>query len=140
MPAAKKSAPAKKAAPKQAAADWRAETLARVRVLISEADPKIAEDRKWKKPSNPAGVPTFTRDGILLTGETYKDKVKLTFAHGAALPDPAKLFNASLDAGARRAIDLHEGAALDEKAFKALIKAAVAYNAGKAKRKQGGGD
>jgi len=131
MPAAKKSATPKK----PSAADWRAETLARVRALITEADPKITEDRKWKKPTNPAGVPTFERNGILLTGETYKDKVKLTFAHGAALPDPANLFNASLDAGTRRAIDIREGAALNEKAFKALIKAAVAFNAAEAKKK-----
>jgi len=127
MPAAKKSAPGK------AGADWRAETLARIRTLTGEADPAITEDRKWKKPSNPAGVPAFERNGILFTGETYRDKVKLTFAHGAALPDPAGLFNASLDAGTRRAIDIPEGAALNEKAFKALIKAAVAFN--KAKKK-----
>lgn len=118
---------------KKTAADWRATLLEQVRTLTLAADPKITEDRKWKKPTNPAGVPTFERDGILFTGETYKDKVKLTFAHGAALPDPAGLFNASLDAGTRRAIDFREGEALDEKAFKALVKSAVAFNALKAK-------
>ncbi len=131
MATARKSGAAKASA----ASNWRTETLARIRTLISEADPAITEDRKWKKPSNPAGVPTFERDGILLTGETYKDKVKLTFAHGAALADPAKLFNASLDAGTRRAIDIHEDDTLNEKAFKALIKAAVAFNTAKAKPK-----
>src|SRR5690349_24835599 len=104
--------------------DWRAETLARIRELIQAADPDALEEVKWRKPSNPAGVPTWTHNGILCTGETYKDKVKLTFARGASLDDPAGLFNASLDAGTRRAIDIREGDTLDEGAFKALIKAA----------------
>lgn len=111
--------------------DWRAETLARVRALIQAADPDMAEEAKWKKPSNPAGVPTWSHDGIVCTGETYKDKVKLTFAKGAVLEDPAGLFNASLDGNVRRAIDLGEGDRLNEKAFKALIHAAVALNTAK---------
>jgi hypothetical protein len=130
MATAKKAAAATKSAP-----DWRADMLARIRTLISEADPNITEDRKWRKPSNPAGVPTWERDGIICTGETYKDKVKLTFAKGAALADPAKLFNASLDAGTRRAIDFHEGDRLNETAFKALIKSAAALNTPKPKPK-----
>ncbi|MDZ4690665.1 DUF1801 domain-containing protein [Terricaulis sp.] len=119
-------------AAKKPPADWRRETLSRVRALIKEAAPHATESMKWKKPSNPAGVPVWEHDGIICTGETYKDKVKLTFAKGAALKDPAGLFNASLDAGTRRAIDIREGDELNEKAFKALIKAAVALNAGKA--------
>lgn len=110
---------------------WRAQTLARVRGWIMAADPRIVEERKWRKPSNPAGVPTWSRDGIICTGETYKDKVKLTFAKGAALADPLGLFNASLDAGTRRAIDIHEGDQIEEKAFKALIRQAVTLNAAK---------
>jgi hypothetical protein len=108
--------------------DWRAAMLERVRAMILAADPDIVEEVKWRKPSNPAGVPVWSRGGIICTGETYKDKVKLTFAHGAALDDPAGLFNASLDAGTRRAIDIREGETLDESAFKALIRAAVALN------------
>jgi len=108
--------------------DWRGKTLARVRALIRDADPDVVEEVKWRKPSNPAGVPTWSHGGILCTGETYKDKVKLTFAHGAALDDPSRLFNASLDAGTRRAIDLRESDALDEAAFKDVIRAAVALN------------
>ena len=115
--------------------DWRREALAHVRTLISEAAPGVTEEAKWKKPTNPAGVPTWSLNGILCTGETYKDKVKLTFARGASLKDPAGLFNASLDAGTRRAIDMHEGDTLNEKAFKALIKQAVAANAKSAKKK-----
>ena len=109
--------------------DWRGATLARLRALIREADPDIVEEVKWRKPTNPAGVPCWSHDGLVCTGETYKDKVKLTFANGAALDDPARLFNASLDAGTRRAIDLREGDRLDEPAFKALIRAAAALNA-----------
>jgi len=90
----------------------------------------MVEEVKWKKPTNPAGVPAWSRDGLLCTGERYKDKVKLTFAHGAALPNPAGLFNASLDAGTRRAIDLREGETLDEEAFTALVRAAAAFNQG----------
>ena len=108
--------------------DWRAEVLERVRSLIHEADPEVLEEAKWVKPSNPAGVPTWSHDGIICTGETYKDKVKITVARGAALEDPSKVFNASLDAGTRRAIDIVEGVELDEEAFKSLIRAAVELN------------
>jgi hypothetical protein len=102
--------------------DWRGEVLARVRALIKQADPEVVEEVKWR------GVPVWSHAGILCTGETYKDKVKLTFARGAALEETSHLFNASLDGNVRRAIDLHEGDTLDEKAFKALIRAAVALN------------
>jgi hypothetical protein len=122
---------AKKAAPKKAGPDWRAETINRVRQLIEEADPEAVEEAKWKKASNPAGVPTWSHDGIICTGEKYKDKVKLTFARGAALPDPARLFNAGLDGGTRRAIDIREGDKINERAFKALIRAAVALSTAK---------
>jgi hypothetical protein len=108
--------------------DWRGETLARVRKLIKEADPDVVEEVKWKKPSNPMGVPVWEHDGIICTGETYKAVVKLTFAKGAALEDPSHLFNSSLDGNVRRAIDIHEGDTIDEKALKALIRAAVALN------------
>jgi hypothetical protein len=109
-------------------ADWRVDTLERVRSIIRGADPDIVEEVKWRKPSNPAGVPVWSRAGMICTGETYKDKVKLTFARGAALDDPAGLFNASLDAGTRRAIDIREGEQIDEAALKALIREAVAVN------------
>lgn len=110
--------------------DWRERALDRVRALILEADPEMTEEQKWKKPSNNMqGVPTWSHHGLVCTGETYKKYVKLTFAKGASLPDPAGLFNASLEAGTRRAIDIHEGDTLDARAFKALIKAAVAHNA-----------
>jgi hypothetical protein len=108
--------------------DWRAAALDKVRRLIGEAAPDALEERKWKTPSNPEGVPTWSQAGILCTGETYKDKVKLTFARGASLADPNGLFNASLDAGTRRAIDLREGDRIDEPAFKALVGEAVAIN------------
>jgi hypothetical protein len=108
--------------------DWRSEKLDHIRKLILEADPDAVEEVKWRKPSNPAGVPTWSHAGLICTGETYKDKVKLTFAKGASLPDPAGLFNASLDAGTRRAIDLREDDEIDETAFKALIREAVARN------------
>ena len=108
--------------------DWRAKTLTRIRKLIQEADPQVFEEVKWRKPSNPAGVPVWSRAGVICTGETYKDKVKLTFPKGASLPDPARLFNSSLEGAARRAIDLHEGDKINEKAFNALIRAAVALN------------
>lgn len=109
--------------------DWRGEALGRMRKLIKEASPDVVEEVKWRKPSNSMlGVPVWSFDGIICTGETYKDKVKLTFARGAALKDPARLFNASLDGNARRAIDLHEGEEIDASAFKALIRAAVALN------------
>jgi hypothetical protein len=108
--------------------DWRGAVLGRIRALIKAADPEIDEEVKWRKPSNPMGVPTWSHAGLICTGETYKDKVKLTFARGAALGDSSGLFNASLDAGTRRAIDLREGDPLDEDAFKALIGAAVVHN------------
>ncbi len=114
-----------------ALSDWRGEALARVRKLIKEADPDVVEDVKWRKPSSPLGVPVWEHAGIICTGETYKDKVKLTFAKGAALADPSSLFNSSLDGNARRAIDFHEGDRIDEKALKALIRAAVALNTSK---------
>jgi len=108
--------------------DWRGATLARMRRLIREADPDVVEDVKWRKPSNPSGVPTWSHGGILCTGETYKDKVKLTFARGAALDDPEGLFNSSLDGNTRRAIDIRQGEEVDATAYKALIRAAVALN------------
>jgi hypothetical protein len=108
--------------------DWRGETLARIRKLIKAAAPDVVEAVKWKKPSNPLGVPVWEHAGIVCTGETYKEKVKLTFAKGAALEDPSGLFNASLDGNVRRAIDFHAGDKIDEKAFKALVRAAVALN------------
>lgn len=108
--------------------DWRFGTVDNLRALILGADPEMVEEAKWRKPSNPDGVPTFSCAGLVCTVESYKDKVKLTFAQGAALDDPAGLFNASLDAGTRRAIDIHEGDALDEAAFVALIQAAAARN------------
>jgi hypothetical protein len=108
--------------------DWRGEALARVRTLIHQAEPDVVEAVKWRKPSNPDGVPVWELDGIICTGEVYKDKVKLTFAHGAALDDPNGVFNASLNAGTRRAIDLHDGDRLAEDAFRRLVAEAVAYN------------
>jgi len=116
--------------------DWRGEALARMRKLIKDAAPDIVEEVKWRKPSNPNGVPVWEHDGLVCTGETYKAAVKLTFANGAALLDPDGVFNASLDGNQRRAIDIHEDDKIDEKAFKALVKAAVAFNVGKAKKKK----
>jgi hypothetical protein len=110
------------------AGDWREEMLSRLRTVIVEADPEIVEERKWKKPGNPAGVPVWSHHGIVCTGETYKKAVKMTFAQGAALKDPAGLFNSSLDGNVRRAIDFQEGDKVNEKALKALIRAAVALN------------
>ena len=110
--------------------DWRGDMLARLRDLIREADPDVVEEVKWRKSSNPSGVPVWSHGGILCTGETYKDKIKLTFAKGASLPDPAGLFNASLSGNSRRAIDLFEGDGVDEAAFEALVRAAVALNVG----------
>ena len=110
--------------------DWRGETLARVRSLIKEADPNVVEEVKWRKPSNSMlGVPVWEHDGIICTGETYKEVVKLTFARGAALEDPAGLFNSTLEGNVRRAIDIREGDKINEKALKTLIRAAVALNA-----------
>jgi len=120
----------------KATKDWRGETLARMRALIKAADPDIVEDVKWRKPSNPNGVPVWEHDGIVCTGETYKAAVKLTFANGAALIDPDGVFNASLDGNQRRAIDIHEGETVDATAFKALVKAAVKLNVEKAKKKK----
>ncbi|MGR4891682.1 DUF1801 domain-containing protein [Sphingopyxis sp. LARHCG72] len=108
--------------------DWRGATLAKLRALIHDADPEVEEVVKWQKPSNPSGVPVWEHAGILCTGETYKDKVKLTFAKGAALADPKTLFNSSLDGNTRRAIDLFEGDGVDEAAFRALVRAAVEAN------------
>ena len=108
--------------------DWRGETLARVRALIKAADPDVVEEVKWRKPSNPLGVPMWEHAGLICTGETYRDKVKLTFAKGASLPDPSGLFNSSLDGNVRRAVDFHEGDKIDGKALKALVRAAVALN------------
>ena len=109
--------------------DWRGETLARVRILIEQAAPEVVEELKWRKPSNSmAGVPVWSHAGMICTSETYKDVVKMTFAKGAALPDPSGLFNSSLEGNTRRAIDFHEGDKIDEKALQALIRAAVALN------------
>jgi hypothetical protein len=108
---------------------WREETLARMRALILEADPQMTEERKWRKPSNAmAGVPVWSHNGIVCTGEMYTKVVKLTFARGASIPDPSRLFNSSLEGNTRRAIDIHEGEKVDARAFKALVKAAVAQN------------
>ena len=109
--------------------DWRGDLLARIRMLIKQADPEVVEEMKWRKPSNPAGVPVWSHGGIICTGETYKSAVKMTFAKGASLPDPSGLFNSSLEGNTRRAIDFHEGDRIDEKALQALIRAAVALNA-----------
>jgi hypothetical protein len=107
--------------------DWRGETLSRMRKLMKEADPDVVEEWKWVKPKSP-GTPVWSHDGIICTGESYKNVVKLTFAKGAFLKDPARLFNSSLDGNTRRAIDIHEGEEVDESAFKALVRQAVALN------------
>jgi hypothetical protein len=125
------STSAKPKPPPAGGGDWRVRRLARVRELIHEADPAAVEEAKWKKAANPGGVPTWSHDGIICTGETYRDKIKLTFARGAALEDPAGLFNASLDGGVRRAIDMRESDKLNEKALKSLVRAAAALNAAK---------
>jgi hypothetical protein len=117
--------------------DWRGAVLARVRRLIKEADPQVVEEVKWRKPSNDlSGVPVWSDGGMICTGETYRDKIKLTFAKGASLDDPSGLFNSSLTGGTRRAIDIHEGDEIDEQAFKALIHEAVALNAASAKKRK----
>jgi len=117
--------------------DWRGEMLSRIRALIEEADPGILEEQKWKKPSNGMkGVPVWSHDGIVCTGETYKNAVKVTFARGASLKDPSGLFNSSLDGNVRRAIDFHEGDTLPEKGLKALIRAAVALNTSEARARK----
>ena len=116
--------------------DWSEESLARVRALILEADPEMVEERKWRKPSNAmAGIPVWSHNGIVCTGETYTKVVKLTFARGASLPDPSRLFNAGLEGHTRRAIDIHEGEKIDARAFKTLVKAAVALNGLSAKKR-----
>jgi hypothetical protein len=140
-PKAKKSTATKRTAAKPASrpigkqtrdlVDWREDTLARMRALILEADPEMTEERKWKKPMNPAGVPVWSHHGMVCTGEIYNKVVKLTFAQGASLPDPSRLFNSSLEGNTRRAIDIREGEAIDARAFKNLIKIAVAQNAAK---------
>ncbi len=137
MTTAKKTAKARKqiGAKIKPLKDWRGEMLARVRALIAQADPDIVEVVKWQKPSNPSGVPVWEHGGIICTGETYKDKVKLTFAKGASLDDPSGLFNSSLDGNARRAIDIAEGGKIDAAAFKALVRAAVELNTAKKKTK-----
>jgi hypothetical protein len=139
--AAKKKIAVKRSAKKSAAkptprADWRSAMLAQIRTLIAQTDPEIVEEIKWRKPSNPAGVPVWSRGGIVCTGETYKNAVKMTFAKGAALDDPAKLFNSSLDGNTRRAIDFHEGDKINAKALTALIRAAVALNTSSAGKPQ----
>lgn len=126
---AEENAPAEIDAIVDGLGDWRGETLARARELIKRAVPGVVEEIKWRKPSNPAGVPTWSSDGIICTGETYKAKVKLTFAKGASIDDPDGVFNASLDAGTRRAIDLAEGDELDPDAFEAIVRAAADLNA-----------
>lgn len=119
----------------KSAEDWREEALDRMRELILAADPEMIEERKWKKPSNEMlGVPVWSHDGIVCTGETYKTVVKLTFAQGAKIPDPAGLFNSGLEGNTRRAIDIHEGETVNARAFKALVKAAVIYNRDKTSR------
>lgn len=110
--------------------DWRGEMLSRIRVLTKQAVPKVVEEVKWRKPSNPSGVPVWSQVGILFTGETYKDKLKLTFANGASVEDPSGLFNSSLDGKRRRAIDLHEGDDLDAEAFRALVRSAAGLQSG----------
>lgn len=113
--------------------DWQGELLSRLRRLIHEADPDVVEDVKWRKPTNPMGVPVWSHDGIICTGESYKNYVKVTFAKGACLENPAGLFNASLEGNVRRAIDLHEGDEIDESVFKSLVRAAAALNASSAR-------
>jgi hypothetical protein len=121
--------------PPKPKADWQEETLARLRALILEADPEMIEERKWRKPSNAmAGIPVWSHDGIVCTGEIYTKVVKLTFARGASIPDPSRLFNASLEGNMRRAIDIREGEQVEASAFKALVRRAVALNrSGKSK-------
>ena len=114
--------------------DWRRDKLDRIRTLIKQASPSSVEERKWRKPSNPEGVPVWEDGGIICTGETYKDKVKLTFARGAALEDPYQLFNSSMEGNTRRAIDIFEDSPIDEDAFKELVRRAVALNHSKMPR------
>src|SRR5207247_1716411 len=132
---AKKSAPQRDGSPSELIDarireldDWRGQTLSRLRALIKQADPEVVEEVKWRKPSNPAGVPVWYHDGILCTGETYKSHVRMTFSKGASLEDPNGVFNAGLEGNAFRAIVIHEGDKIDEKAFKELVRSAVALN------------
>ena len=131
----KKSAPQKPGSPSELIDgrireldDWRGEMLSRLRALVKQADPEVVEEWKWAKATSPGGVPVWSHDGIICTGETYKSVVKMTFAKGASLKDPSGLFNSSLEGNTRRAIDFHEGDKIDEKALKALIRSAVALN------------
>jgi hypothetical protein len=135
-PAKKTSSAKQSAATKKASGDWREETLDRMRALILEADPEMIEERKWRKPSNGmVGVPVWSHNGIVCTGETYAKVVKLTFSRGASIPDRSRLFNSSLEGGTRRAIDIHEGENIDARAFKTLVKAAVVLNGPPAKKR-----
>jgi hypothetical protein len=115
--------------------DWRDEALSRIRELIKQADPEVVEERKWRKTTNPEGVPVWSHDGMICTGETYRTHVKITFARGASLKDPSHLFNSSLEGNVRRAIDVDEGDKIDASAFKALIREAVALNQASVRRK-----
>ena len=130
-PESRESASKRIDAATKGAGDWREEMLTRLRALIEQAAPDVVEERKWKKPSNPWGVPVWSHDGMICTGETHKSVVKMTFAKGAFLDDPAGLFNSSLEGNLRRAIDFHEGDKVNEKALKALIRAAVTLNKSK---------
>ena len=122
--------------PKKLLGDWRGDLIARIRTLITQADPEMIEERKWRKPSNGmVGIPVWSHNGIVCTGETYKNYVKVTFAKGASLEDPSGLFNAGLEGSTRRAIDFHEGGTIDDEAFKALVRAAVALNTSKPPKK-----
>lgn len=115
--------------------DWRAVALSQIRTMIAQADPEVLEERKWRKASNPDGVPVWSHDGMICTGETYRGYVKLTFARGADLQDPSGLFNSSLEGNTRRAIDIHEGDRIDPRAFKALVREAVTLNEASVRRK-----
>jgi hypothetical protein len=115
--------------------DWQEAALSQIRTLIKEADPEVVEERKWRKTANPEGVPVWSHDGMICTGESYKTHVKITFARGASLKDPSHLFNSSLEGHTRRAIDVHEGEKVDERAFKTLIRDAVALNQTSSRRK-----
>ena len=135
-PSPKAAAKAKPASGPSGPKDWREQTLAHMRALILEADPRMIEEQKWRKPSNGMkGIPVWSHDGIVCTGETYKQVVKLTFARGASIGDPSGLFNSSLEGNTRRAIDIREGEAVNPRAFKALVKAAVAENGSVSKRR-----
>jgi hypothetical protein len=133
-----KAAKKTKSASAAASGDWRSQMLARIRSIITEADPDAVEEVKWRKPSNPAGVPVWSHAGIICTGERYKTHVKLTFANGAALADPGRLFNSSLEGAMRRGIDIHEGDKINEKALKALVRSAAALNMAKQRKARPG--